>query len=59
MTLSTKLRLQLTDICSRITSSDSSITLDDRIWLNKLISHNLHAKELASSLLCPDFIPDH
>ena len=60
MTLSTKMRLQLTDICSRMISTDSPpVTLEERIWVNKLISHNNHAKELYSSLICPDFIEDH
>jgi len=33
--------------------SDGSVSLEERIWMNKLIEHNLHAKELAASLLCP------
>ena len=60
MTLSTNLRLQLTDICSRMITTDGvPVTLKERIWVNKLISHNNHAKELYSSLICPDFIEDH
>ncbi len=55
--LSTKYRLELVDICCRI-KSESVVTLDERMWMNKLISHNLQAKELVSSLLCPDFIED-
>jgi len=50
--LSTKYRLELTDICCRMIS-DGSVSLEERIWMNKLIEHNLHAKELAASLLCP------
>ena len=50
--LSTRYRLELTDICCRIISEDS-VTLEERIWMNKLCDHNVHAKELASALLCP------
>ena len=55
--LSTKYRLDLTDICCRI-MSQGPVTLDERIWMNKLCDHNLHAKELAGALLCPDFVED-
>ena len=55
--LSTNYRLNLTDICCRIVSNDT-VTLDERIWMNKLCNHNLHARELAGALLCPDFIDD-
>tara|TARA_B100000029_G_C17250758_1_gene842666 strand:- start:225 stop:437 length:213 start_codon:yes stop_codon:yes gene_type:complete len=55
--LSTKYRLELTDICCRI-MSQGPVTLDERIWMNKLCDHNLHAKELAGALLCPDFVED-
>ena len=57
MTLSTRYRNELIDICCRMISSDS-VTLDERIWMNKLSDHNLHARELAGALLCPDFIDD-
>ena len=53
--LSTKYRLELTDICGRMVS-DGAVTLDERIWLNKLCEHNLQAKELAGSLLCPNTV---
>ena len=55
--LSTKYRLELTDICARILSQ-SPVTLDERIWMNKLGEHNGQAKALAGSLLCPDFVED-
>ncbi len=51
--LSTKYRVELTDICCRIKSNDS-VTLEERIWMNKLCEHNAHARDLAGSLLCPD-----
>ena len=60
MTLSTKYRLELTDICSRMITTDApQVTLEERIWMNKLCDHNLHARELAGALLCPDKIEDH
>ena len=55
--LSTKYRLELTDICCRI-MSQGPVTLDERIWMNKLCDHNLHAREMAGALLCPDKIED-
>ena len=57
MTLSTRYRNDLIDICCRI-KSQGPVTLDERIWMNKLCEHNLHARELAGALLCPDFIDD-
>jgi len=55
--LSTKYRIALSDICCRI-RSQGSVTLDERIWMNKLCEKNMHAKELSAALLCPDFIED-
>jgi len=57
--LSTKYRLKLTDICCRIITTDGvPVTLDERIWMNKLTEHNTSARELVGALLCPDFIED-
>ena len=53
--LSTKYRNELTDICGRIISQ-GPVTLDERIWMNKLCEKNLHARELAGALLCPNKI---
>ena len=53
--LSTKYRLELTDICCRIISEDT-VSLEERIWLTKLCEHNVSARELAGSLLCPNVI---
>ena len=48
--LSTKYRLELTDICCRMITTDGvSVTLAERIWMNKLCEHNLSAKSLATS----------
>tara|TARA_B100000287_G_scaffold257797_1_gene242309 strand:+ start:2649 stop:2843 length:195 start_codon:yes stop_codon:yes gene_type:complete len=56
--LSTKYRLELTDICCRMISSDApEVTLEERIWMTKLCDANPSAKELAGALLCPDYIP--
>tara|TARA_B100000686_G_scaffold145498_1_gene152974 strand:- start:1461 stop:1619 length:159 start_codon:yes stop_codon:yes gene_type:complete len=37
-------------------STDGEVDLNDRIWMNKLCEHNRQAKDLATSMLCPDFI---
>ena len=52
--LSTKYRLELTDICCRMMTTDGvEVTLEERIWMNKLCDHNPQARELRNSLLCP------
>ena len=56
--LSTKYRLELTDICCRMISTDGEVSLDERIWMKKLCDANLHARELAESLLCPYKVED-
>ena len=57
--LSTKYRLQLTDICCRMMTDDGvAVSLDERIWMNKLCDNNISARVLAGSLLCPDFVED-
>ena len=56
MTLSTKYRNEIVDICCRIISTDGEVSLNERIWMNKLCEHNNHAKELVSSLLSDDMI---
>tara|TARA_E500000331_G_scaffold356346_1_gene414439 strand:- start:1266 stop:1412 length:147 start_codon:yes stop_codon:yes gene_type:complete len=40
-----------------ITDDGVPVTLEERIWMNKLCDHNSSAKALAESLLCPDYIP--
>ena len=55
--LSTKYRLELTDICCRMVTTDGvEVTLEERIWMNKLCEHNLHARDLRDSYLCPNKI---
>ena len=52
--LSTKYRLELTDICCRMLTTDGvRVSLDERIWRNKLCEHNMSARDLRDSLLCP------
>ena len=53
--LSTKYRVRLTDICCRIVSDDT-VTIEERMWMNKLCEHNQQAKDLRGSLLCPDLL---
>ena len=48
-------RLRLTDIICRIISTDGTVDLNERIWMNKLCSRNDEAKEMAGQMLCPDF----
>ena len=50
--LSTKYRVELTDICCRIISEDI-VTLQERVWMKKLCDNNPQAKSIAESLLCP------
>ena len=38
------------------TTDGVPVTLEERIWMNKLIESNKHAKDLVASLLCPDEI---
>ena len=35
-------------------SSDGEVSLDERIWMNKLCDNNPKARELAGAMLCPD-----
>tara|TARA_Y100001973_G_scaffold91556_1_gene140351 strand:- start:129 stop:323 length:195 start_codon:yes stop_codon:yes gene_type:complete len=58
MPLSTKYRNEIIDICCRIISTDGEVSLNERIWMNKLCEHNLHAKELVGSLLSDDMIEE-
>ena len=56
--LSTKYRLELTDICCRMITDDApEVSLEERIWMTKLCEKNPTAKSIAESLLCPDYIP--
>jgi len=54
--LSTNYRNRIVDICCRMISTDGEVDLGDRIWMNKLCEHNLQARDLRNSLVCPDKI---
>ena len=55
--LSTNYRLELTDICCRMMTTDGvGVTLEERIWLKKLCDANPSARSLAESLLCPNVV---
>ena len=50
--LSTQYRLELTDICCRIIATDApQVTLEERIWMNKLCDANASARGIRDSLL--------
>jgi len=50
--LSTRQRLELTDIlCRMITTDGVHVTLDERIWVNKLIEHNASARAIHDNML--------
>ena len=36
--------------------SDDTVTIEERVWMNKLCEHNQQAKDLRGSLLCPDLL---
>ena len=36
-------------------TTDGTVDLNERIWMNKLCSRNDEAKEMAGAMLCPDF----
>ncbi len=57
--ISTKYRLELTDICCRMITDDGvPVTLEERIWMTKLCDHNPQARDLAASILCPYKVED-
>ena len=49
--LSQNYRNRIIDICCRIISTDGKVTLNERIWLNKLIEHNNSAKMIVDSMV--------
>ena len=52
--LSTNYRLELTDICCRMITTDGEVTLDERIWMKKLCEHNPQARKIRDDLLSSD-----
>jgi len=49
--LSTNYRLQLTDICCRMITTDGEVSLEERIWMSKLCDANPQAKIIRDELL--------
>ena len=49
--LSQNYRNRIIDICCRMISSDGKVTLDERIWMNKLIENNKSAKMIVDSMV--------
>jgi len=49
--LSTNYRNQVIDICCRMISTDGEVSLQERIWMNKLCEHNEHAKKIRDEML--------
>ena len=55
--LSKDIRLRVTDIACRV-KSGNKVTLSERIWMNKLIEHNNHARGIVERIMCPYKIED-
>ena len=53
--LSKDSRLRLTEICCKI-KLGREVTLAERIWMQKLTSHNKHALGIAERMLCPNTV---
>ena len=57
--ISTKYRLELTDICCRMVTTDGiPVSLEERIWMNKLCEVNASARDIRDSILCPYKVED-
>tara|TARA_R100000008_G_scaffold10242_1_gene5167 strand:+ start:179 stop:352 length:174 start_codon:yes stop_codon:yes gene_type:complete len=50
-------RLRLTEIACRV-KLGRTVTLAERIWMNKLIEHNKHALGIVERIMCPYKIED-
>jgi hypothetical protein len=55
--LSKDYRLKVTEIACRVRLNRKT-TLEERIWMHKLINHNAHARSIVESIMCPDKIED-
>ena len=49
--LSQNYRNKIIDICCRMISTDGKVTLDERIWMNKLIENNKSARMIVNSMV--------
>ena len=41
-----------------MTTDGIEVSLEERIWMNKLCEHNTSARELRNALLCPYKVED-
>ena len=55
--LSKDSRLRVTEIACRV-KLGRPVTLTERIWMNKLIEHNNHARGIVERIMCPYKIED-
>ena len=55
--LSKDSRLRVTEIACRV-KLRRTVTLAERIWMNKLIEHNNHARGIVERIMCPYKIED-
>ena len=55
--LSKDSRLRVTEIACRV-KLGRTVTLAERIWMNKLIEHNKHALGIVERIMCPYKIED-
>ena len=55
--LSKDSRLRLVEICCRM-KLGREVSLTERIWLQKLIEHNNHARGIVERMMCPYKIED-
>ena len=55
--LSKDYRLRLTEIACRV-KLNRETTLEERIWMHKLIENNAHARGIVESFMCPYNIED-
>ena len=55
--LSKDTRLRVTEIACRV-KLGRTVTLAERIWMNKLIEHNNHARGIVERIMCPYKIED-
>ena len=49
--LSQNYRNRIIDICCRMISTDGKVSLNERIWLNKLAENNKSAKMIVNSMV--------
>ena len=55
--LSKDYRLRVTEIAGRV-KLRREVSLAERIWMNKLIEHNNHARGIVERIMCPYKIED-